>query len=360
MSVVHFLPVTVKRMDEKHSLLARYERLLAKLITPRMVGRKKVAVKMHLGGRHGYTQIHPAFVTRVVSRVKECGGSPFVTDNRGENPWAGEVPAAFGCPIHSGTGVADGYFYRVKTGWRELPEVEVAGFVHDADVLINLSHAKGHGQCGFGAGIKNLGMGPVTDRTRGDIHRLMDRAFRWHASKCTRCGKCVSHCEHKAIWFSEQDELRQDSHFCTLCLHCMMVCPKGAITVGREGWPKFQKGLAVTAKAVLGSFERTRVLHINVALNVTAICDCFGFSIPPFRPDIGVLASTDLVAADKAALDLIDCGDVLPGALPEGVKLREGEGHILQRIWNKDPFLQIREAAKLRLGSMRYTLKTIT
>ena len=359
MSVVHFLPVTVKRIDAKHSLLYRYERLLEKLVTSKMVEKKSVAIKFHLGGRYGYSHVHPAFVIRLVDRIKECGGRPFITDHRTENRLAGAVPAAFGCPIYSGCGLRDKYFYVTKTGWREMPTVDVAGYVRDADVLINLSHAKGHGQCAFGGAVKNLAMGAVTDRTRGNIHRLMDKAFRWHAAKCTHCGRCVKACEHEAIWFNDDKKLCQDSHGCTLCLHCKTICPKAAITVGAEGWPKFQKGLAVAAKSVLSGFEPGRTLHINVALNITAICDCWGLSIASFRPDVGIIASADPVAADLASIDLIDCDDVIPGTLPEGVRVGAGAGHILQRIWGKDPREQVRRAAALGLGSARYVLKTV-
>jgi hypothetical protein len=241
-----------------------------------------------------------------------------------------------------------------------LPQIELAGTLHDADVLINLSHVKGHGQCSFGAAIKNLAMGAVTQKTRTDIHMLMDRAFVWHADRCTRCRRCVEHCEHNAISFTEERKLVQDAHFCTLCLHCMMVCPAKAITVGKKGWPRFQAGLALAAKAVLNTFERKRVLHINVALHIMAICDCFGFSLPSLRPDVGVIVSTDIVAAEKATLDLIDAPGVLPGSLPEGIDVAKGTGHILARIWRKDPYLQVREAARLKLGSLRYRLRTIT
>lgn len=360
MSNVYFLPVQVKRIEGKHSLLARYEKLLKKLITREMVEDRSVAIKMHLGGQYGFTHIHPAFVTRMVSRVKECGGRPFVTDHRVDNRMAGLIPEAIGCPIYHGSGLKDRYFYKVKTGSRLLPEVDVAGYVHDADVLINLSHAKGHGQCAYGAAIKNLGMGPVTGRTRGAIHRLMDKAFRWHADKCIHCNKCVEICEHDAIHFNKENELRQNSHHCTLCLHCMTVCPTGAITVGQKGWPDFQKGLALTTRAVLSTFEPGRVLHVNVALNITAICDCWGMSLMHIRPDVGVLASSDPVALDQATLDQLDCDDVFEGSLPAGLTLSEGKKHILERIWGKNPYHQVAAAAKLGLGTRKYSLKKLT
>jgi len=360
MSEVHFLPVEVKRIDPKRSLLARYEKLLAKTITRKMVEDQQVAIKLHLGGSYGYTQVHPAFVIRVVNRVKQCGGHPFITDHRVDNRNAGMTPDAMGCPLYHATGIKDKYFYTVKTGVRMLPKVEVAGYLHDADVLINLSHAKGHGQCGFGAAIKNLGMGAVTHTTRGDIHKIMDNAFEWHADECIHCGKCVEACEHGAIWFAEDNELRQNSHHCTLCLHCMTVCPTGAITVGTEGWPKFQRGLALASKAVLDTFDPELVFHINVAINITAICDCWGLSLANIRPDVGILASTDPVAVDIATIDMLDCEDIFPGSLPAEVKLNDGDGHILQRIWGKDPYYQVREAAKLGVGSEKYTIKKMT
>ena len=84
MSDVYFLPVEVKRIDEECSLLWRYEKLLTKLITREMVEKKTVAVKFHLGGRYVYTNIHPAFVTRVVDRVKALDGRPFINAFHGD------------------------------------------------------------------------------------------------------------------------------------------------------------------------------------------------------------------------------------------------------------------------------------
>ena len=177
MSDVYFLPVEVPRIDHKKSLLFRYEKLLQKLITRDMVDGKLTAIKFHLGGDYNFTHVHAAFVTRIVNRVKECGGTPFITDHRRDNRLAGMIPEAFGCPIYHATGLRDRYAYTVKTRSKLLPEVHVAGYLQDADVLINLSHAKGHGMCGFGGAIKNLGMGAVTGKTRGAIHHLLDRVL---------------------------------------------------------------------------------------------------------------------------------------------------------------------------------------
>jgi uncharacterized protein len=359
MAEVFFLPVDVKRIDEKHALLARYEKLLDKLITPAMVKDKTVAIKLHLGGHHGYSHVHPAFVTRTVNRVKDCGGRPFITDHRRDNRIAGVIPEALGCPIYHATGLKDRYAYTVKTGSKLLPTVQIAGYIRDADVLINLSHAKGHGMCGFGAAIKNLGMGAVTGKSRGDIHRLQDKEFKWHKDKCTHCKRCVQMCEHQALKFNKEGELQNDTHFCTLCLHCMTLCPSKAITVGMAGWGYFQKGLALAARAALAGFEKGRMLHINVALNITSICDCWGMSLPSIMPDVGVFASTDPCAVDQASIDHMDAKDVFPGSLTEGVSVAPGNKHILERIWGKDPYYQVREGERLGIGSAKYKLTTI-
>ncbi len=81
----------------------------------------------------------------------------------------------FGCPIYPAAGINDRYFYKKKTGSNIIPYIEVAGFLNDADFLINLSHSKGHGNCAYGGAIKNLAMGGVTANTRRDIHSVMSK-----------------------------------------------------------------------------------------------------------------------------------------------------------------------------------------
>ena len=165
--VVDFLPVELARIDGASTLTARFDRLLARLITEEMVKGKSVAIKVHLGGSETYTCIHPAFMRRVVQRVQQAGGSPFLVDSGARyNPGCGFTYDTLGCLVHPAAGLNDQYRYVHKTGLRFLPTVEVGGFIQDADVLINLSHAKGHGHCAYGGALKNLAMGAVTGATR--------------------------------------------------------------------------------------------------------------------------------------------------------------------------------------------------
>ena len=71
------------------------------------------------------------------------------------------------------------------------------------------------------------------------------------------------------------------------------------------------------------------------------------------------MASKDIVAVEQAALDSIDAKNYIPGSLPEQLELAEGDGHLLQRIWGKDPYLQVETAAELELGSSEYDLVEI-
>ena len=361
MTTVHFLPVGLDHVQGSKTLTARYDRLLSKLITPGMVKGKSVAVKIHLGGTQTYTTNHPTFVRRTVSRIKAAGGNPFLVDATAKyNPDCGYTYETLGCLVFPSAGLGDRYVYPRKTRSKLLPIVEVGGFIADADVLINLSHAKGHGHCAYAGAIKNLGMGAVTGRTRSAVHSVMGQPIRWDANKCRRCGVCVEHCRGQAMAFNEKDALTIDSHDCMYCGRCLALCPEGALAMDESGWPAFQRALALAAREVLKTFEPGRVLHINLTLEVTALCDCFGMGLPSIVPDVGILASTDAVAVDKATLDQIGEQPFFPNAMPGGREPLDDESlNPLHRTWGKDPYVVVREAARLNMGSPTYRLRTV-
>jgi uncharacterized Fe-S center protein len=101
------------------------------------------------------------------------------------------------------------------------------------------------------------------------------------------------------------------------------------------------------------------VLYITMLMNITPLCDCWGFSTPALVPDIGIMASKDIVAVEQASLDSIDAKNYIPGALPDQLELADGDGHLFERIWRKDPYLQVETAAGLNLGSREYELSEI-
>jgi len=266
----------------------------------------------------------------------------------------GYTETNLGCPVLEGCGHLQKYFYTHKVKFRSFKHVDIAGLINDADFLINFSHVKGHGACGFGGACKNIAMGCVTDRTRHELHGL-EGGLMWKADKCTHCNKCIESCNHHANKFNAKGEYEVFYHNCTLCQHCVKVCPTKAITLDGDNFADFQTGMAIATKTVLDTFKPENVYHINVLTAITALCDCWGLTTPSLVPDIGIMASDDLVAVERASLDAIKVEDLMPVGLPKDMKL-EGEGHLFQRLHGKDPFVQLDALEKLGVGSQKYEL----
>jgi uncharacterized Fe-S center protein len=356
-SEVLFAPLAFELAEAGQTLPARFERLLDRLEFGPVVDGKRVAVKMHLGGGIGFTTVHPLFVRILVKKIKEAGGKPFATDlgwdvaNAAARGYTEEV---IGAPLVAAAGQADKYFYTKKVSLDSLKEIHVAGEIHDADVLVNLSHTKGHGACGYGGACKNVAMGCVTGKTRAGIHAL-EGGMTWDPEKCTHCEACIRACRYNANKFTKEGVYRVFYHNCVYCMHCVAACPEDAITVDPHGFKRFQEGMALATDVVLKTFPPDAVFHINVLLSVTYLCDCWGFSTPPLVPDVGILGSRDMVAIEKASLDLLDADEVLPNSLPKGRELGP-KGHLFERIHYKDPFVQLRALERHGLGTQRYEL----
>jgi len=361
-AVVLFAPAAIERLEGKATLPAKFERMLDRLPMKRVCGGATVALKMHVGGGIGFTTIPPLFVRMLVEKIKAAGAkSVFVTDGGGGMGGAaarGYTAEVLGAPLVGAAGIKDRYFYTHKIGYKSLKEVQIAGNIEAADALVNLSHFKGHGDCGYGAACKNLAMGCVTERTRGSIHGL-EGGLRYNRKLCIRCRKCVEACTHGAAsWNDERNCLEIFYHHCVYCRHCVLACPKDAIRIAGGGYIPFQRGLALTTREVLRTFDPGRYLHINFLTQITVYCDCWGFSTPALIPDVGIVASEDTVAVDNASLDLTRDGDPLPGSLPPDRKLVEGR-HLFERIHGKDPYVQIREMESVGLGTAEYRLRMV-
>ena len=354
---VTFASARPKELRDEATLPMLLDRMLAKWNLPRRFRKKRVAIKMHLGYNVGFSTIPPLLVGRVVSAVKAAGGKPFVTDVPDAVATAkdrGYTSEVLGCPILPVAGAGDKYVYERRVNYRTLKSVHVGGEIADADGMIVLSHGKGHGHSGFGGAIKNIAMGCVDGATRGRIHRLTSSGFRWDAGKCTGCLLCRDNCPKSAITF-EDGKISISDHDCKYCMHCVSACPKGAITIDQGGYRRFQHGMALTVREALRTFAPGSVLYVTVLLAVTPFCDCWGYTTPAIVPDIGIVAGDDIAAVETAALDLIREEDFIAGSLPPPLR-RAGQGHLLQQIHGKDPFLQVEECVKLKLGEAKYRL----
>lgn len=331
-----------KNLEVKNSIGAKWERMLRKLDLASIVKGKRTAIKMHLGGEFGFTTIHPFFIRRLVQAVIKAGAREiFVTDTPEAVQSAvdrGYTREVVGCPIVSITGTGEKFFYTkpIEPPFLTFKEVQMAGEIADAEALIDFSHVKGHGTCGFGGAAKNLAMGCYTQATRRALHGL-EGGLEWDSEKCTKCRKCVENCPTNAISFKDDGEWSVFYHDCKFCQHCVLVCPEDALTMEGGKYRDFQKGMALTISKVLGTFPPGNVLFINLLMNITILCDCWGMTTPALVPDIGILAGTDIVAIERATLDLIRTEDLIAKNIPRGFEIGE-KGHLFERVHGKDPF----------------------
>ena len=358
MSKVKFSSMAFAKWDASETLPAKFKRLLESSDLKDRIKGKKVAIKMHVGGGINYSTIPPVFVRILVQYIKDAGARCFITDHSIEwrNPEErGYTSSNLGCDVLEGAGYFGKYFYTREVDFKNLKHIDVSGLINDADFLINFSHVKGHGCCAFGGAVKNIAMGCVTDRTRQEIHSL-EGGINWDESKCTQCNQCIDSCNHRANHFDENGKYQMNFHHCTLCQHCMKVCPTGAITLSESNYEDFQEGMAICTKQVLDTFAPGNSYHINVLVAITALCDCWGLTTPSLVPDIGIIAGDDIVAVEKASIDMIKFENFIEAGIPQGHVMGD-EGHLFKRLHGKDPYLQLDKLVKYNLGSLDYEIE---
>lgn len=337
---------------------AKFQRLLAQYDLASKFKDKTVAIKMHFGAHLGYTTIHPLFVQILVNSIKQAGGRPFAVDGSFSVDAArarGYTPEVIGCPVVGAGGIADKYYYEVPCTIEGLDVIKLMGNIVDADALVVFSHGKGHGHTSFGGAIKNIAMGCVACETRGKIHGVMGGHFHWDEAACTHCHQCVENCPTGAASFTADDKFTINEHHCRYCMHCVEACPVHGISIDQSRYRVFQDAMAFTVRECLARFDPNAVMFITCLMNITPLCDCWGFSLPSLVPDVGIVAGENVVAIEQAALDLIDADKYIPGSLPDQLTMGT-EGHLFQRIHNKDPYVQVEACADLGLGSREYEL----
>ncbi|MEM1627772.1 MAG: DUF362 domain-containing protein [Desulfurococcaceae archaeon] len=305
-SKVLFAKAKLEKLERERSLPFKFAKLLDQSpLREIVIEGNIVAIKIHVGDMHhgGYRTIRPIFVRILVDYVKKLGGIPFITDTWGlkhmiigvENGYNYETIGAIPVPV-SGIKETDVVKISVPNPLR-ISEVDVGSAVFHADVLINFAHSKGHPSPGYGGAIKNIAMGCIGPNTRSAIHNL------------------------------ERDD-----------------------PTGRA----FQEGLVDAVHAVLLNKPR-KAFHINYVMDVQPTCDCAPWSDIPIVPDIGILASDDIVALEKATLDLINQAPVIPGSIGEKAGLKPGDNKFLV-IHGKDPYIQVEAGFKKGLGQLDYEI----
>jgi uncharacterized Fe-S center protein len=179
--------------------------------------------------------------------------------------------------------------------------VKVGKHIDNYDSFIIFSHFKGHGLSGFGGAIKNVSMGFASVSGKMAMHASAVPTT--NNSKCTKCGLCLSQCPVGAI---SLNPLRIDTAKCIGCGKCIGECQFRAINVP---WSSTEQGvflerLVEYAKTIIE--YKSNIVYINVLANISKDCDCSARAGKPFISDIGILASTDIVAIEKASHDMVD------------------------------------------------------
>lgn len=363
-SPVYFSDVRTK---EKVSLLDQIDHLMEAASPENFLEPSHlVAVKLHFGEPGNSTYIRPIFAARIVSYIQEHGGKPFLTDTNtlyagGRSDSVshlatavahGFAPASVGAPVIIADGLLGNACVRVPVKGKLFDEIAVAHDIYHADGLVSVAHFTGHGLTGFAATIKNLGMGGVSREAKLSQHSSLGPKI--VRKRCRGCGTCIEKCAFDALSMVD-GKARIDLGRCGGCGLCIAVCPHGAVQVRwNEKAPVFQKKLAEHALGVLGN-KQGKALFLNFLLDMTPSCDCLGASDVPIVDDIGILASTDPVAVDQAAVDLVTEAQGNPTSRLKS-HCAPGEDKIRGLYPDIDWEVQLEYAEEIGLGNRAYEL----
>ncbi len=273
-------------------------RRIYKRVSSAMTG--KVAVKLHTGEQHGPNIIPRPWVKNlletelpdatIVETNTYYAGDRFPTEQHRKTL---EVNGWTFCPVdildETGTAmlpVKDGKWFR---------EMSVGAGLLNYDALLVLTHFKGHTNGGFGGSNKNIGIGCAD----------------------ARVGKAMIH------------------------------TTPGSTDMRDSQKEEFKERMTDSAKSVVDHFGQN-ISFINVLRNMSVSCDCEGTAaMPVVTPNIGILASLDILAVDQASVDLV-------------YALKEADHHALvERMESRHGLRQLSYMKELHMGNDRYRLLDI-
>lgn len=365
-STVYYGSPRQSRLDASETLPVKLDLILEKLQLRERVKGESVCLKLHVGNDIGYSVVHPIFVRKVVQSIKDGGGKPFIVDVDWDVAGCetrGYTNEVLGCPVYPAAGPKNGYFKEHEREYKNIKTWQVAGMVEEATFLVNFAHVKGHPASGFGAAFKNLALGCMVGKTRGQLHDTFHFDKYWFKENCPDKAvmqQIVDSCPVRAIVFDKHDPEELHVHFepCNQCMRCLQVAPAGSLKIDPVNFASFQEAMAVSTAVVLSTFEKGKAVHLALATHMTPVCDCFGFTSMPIMNDEGIFGSDDIVALDKAVLDKTAGLPLLIENLPTSMEPQNNGGHPFAQLHGiyKDPYIVVRYAEKLGLGSQEYAL----
>ena len=258
----------------------------------------KVAVKLHSGEPGNQNFLKPEFwqpiVNDVHGTVVECntaydGGRNTTEKHR-------ETMEKHGWSKHFTVDIMDAEGPDAELlipNGKRIKKVQVGKNMLNYGSMLVLSHFKGHPMGGFGGALKQLSIGCASSYGKAYIHGAG---------------------EPEKIWTGDHNS--------------------------------FLESMADAAEAVVRHFNGNMVF-INVMKNMSVDCDCCSVAEDPCMADIGILASLDPIAVDRACLDLVYASD------------DPGKAHFVERVESRNGVHTIEAAAELGIGSREYELVTV-
>jgi uncharacterized Fe-S center protein len=312
---VFFIPVADNEPDE--TVCRKLEAAITTNDLFRFIqARDMVAFKTHFGeeGTQGF--VRPLNFKMMGALVRKRQAFPFLTDT--STLYSGMRHQAishielaqrhgFGfentaLPLIMADGLTGDEELDVSIPGKIYNKVKIASLFVKAQALVVVSHFTGHLASGFGAALKNMGMGCSSRRGKLAQHSTAQPSVK--KKKCTACGTCVEWCPAQAITLLETIA-QIDKKKCIGCAECLTVCRFDAIGYNwSETYEQLQRKIVEHAWGVALA-RQGKMLCINFLNRISKDCDCMG-GFKKIVPDIGVLLAFDPVALDAASLDLVE------------------------------------------------------
>ena len=325
---------------------------------------KYAAIKMHFGEPGNLAFLRPNYAAVVAKVVKELGGKPFLTDcntlyvggrknalDHLDSAYQnGFSPFSTGCHVLIADGLKGTDEVLVPIEGEYIKEAKIGRAVMDADVFITLNHFKGHESTGFGGALKNIGMGCGSRAGKMEMHS----AGKPHVNvkECIGCGNCIRVCAHDAPSISDR-KASIDHDKCVGCGRCIGVCPKDAVcAAGDESNDILNKKIAEYSLAVVKDRPH---FHVSLVIDVSPNCDCHSENDIPIVPDVGMFASFDPVALDKACADAVNRQPIIAGSQLDHMP-HVHHDHFIDSAPTTNWKVCLEHAEKIGLGTQEYEL----
>ena len=331
---------------------------------------KFTAIKMHFGELGNFAYLRPNYVRAVADLIKSFGGKPFLTDCNTLYPGSRKnaVDHLMNAEINGFNSVTTGCYNIIADGLKGTDDIAVpvpngeyckeayiGRALYDADVIVVLSHFKGHECAGFGGAIKNLGMGGGS--RAGKMQQHNDGKPAVDPDLCRTCRRCAKECGSDAISY-DSGKAVIDQEKCKGCGRCIGACAFDAISTAFDSANEVLgcKMAEYTAAIAAGK----PVFYISLIMDVSPNCDCHGENDAPILPDLGMLASFDPVALDQACADLCIAADPLPNSQLSDNLAKPDWHHHHDPFRDSNPNTRWRECLahgeKIGLGTRDYEL----